>query len=105
MLASYSKPLHAAFILFFYLAVGLQANAQSNSASLSGTVLDSSVALVPIATVEIHNPVSHFDRSSTTDGAGKFSFGNVPFNPYHLSVAANGFAAYAQDIEVRSSVP
>src|SRR5580698_28421 len=105
MLASYRKPLHAAFILVCYLAIGLQANAQSNSASLSGTVLDSSGAVVPNATIEIHNPVSHFDRSATTDGAGKFSFGNVPFNPYHLSVAANGFAAYAQDIEVRSSVP
>ena len=105
MLASYKKSLHAAFIVVFYLALVLHANAQSNSASLSGTVLDSSGAVVPNATVEIHNPVSHFDQSETTDGTGRFSFGNVPFNPYHLSVAAKGFAAFAQDIEVRSTVP
>ena len=76
-----------------------------NSASIGGTVLDSSGAVVPNATVEIHNPVSHFDRSTTTDGAGRFSFANVPFNPYHLSVTGSGFAPYAQDVEVRSAVP
>ena len=37
--------------------------------------------------------------------SGNFSFPNVPFNPYHLTVTAAGFASYAQDIEVRSSVP
>ncbi len=105
MLASYKKSLHAAFVVVFYLALGLHAYAQSNSASLSGTVLDSSGAVVPNATVEIHNPVSHFDRSAATNGAGRFSFANVPFNPYHLSVAATGFTAYAQDVEVRSAVP
>jgi hypothetical protein len=105
MLASYKKSLHAALMVVFYLALGLHAHAQSNSASLSGTVLDSSGAVVPNATVEIHNPVSHFDRSATTNGAGRFSFANVPFNPYHLSVAATGFTAYAQDVEVRSAVP
>ena len=105
MLASYKKSLSAAFVVVFYLASGLHANAQSNSASLSGSVLDSSGAVIPNATVEIHNPVSHFDRSTITDGSGRFSFGNVPFNPYHLSVAATGFSAYAQDVDIRSSVP
>jgi len=105
MLASYKKSLSAAFVVVFYLASGLHANAQSNSASLSGAVLDSSGAVIPNATVEIHNPVSHFDRSTITDGSGRFSFGNIPFNPYHLSVAATGFSPYAQDVDVRSSVP
>src|SRR5580692_5354674 len=105
MLATYKKSLSAAFLVVFYLASGLHADAQSNSATLSGSVLDSSGAVIPNATVEIHNPVSHFDRSTITDGAGRFSFGNVPFNPYHLSVAATGFSAYAQDVEIRSSVP
>ena len=105
MLASYKKSLIAAFVVVFYLAVSLHANAQSNSASFNGTVLDSTGAVVSNATVEIHNPVSHFDRSTITDGAGRFSFANVPFNPYHLSVKSAGFTPYAQDVEVRSSVP
>src|ERR1700688_1457306 len=106
MRASYKKSLHAAFVLVFCLSPGLRAQAQSNSASITGTVLDSSGAVVPNVTVQIHNPVSHLDRSTTTDGAGRFRFANVPFNPYHLSVNGGaGFAPYAQDVEVRSSVP
>jgi Carboxypeptidase regulatory-like domain/TonB-dependent Receptor Plug Domain len=106
MLASYKKSPRAAYILVF-LALALPALAQSggSSASISGTVLDPSGAVVPNATVEIHNPVSAFDRSTTTDSAGRFSFPNVPFNPYHLSVTGAGFAPYTQDVEVRSAVP
>jgi len=105
MLAFYRKSLHAAFILVFCLALGLYAYAQSGGGSISGTVLDPSGAVVPNATVEIHNPVSAFDRSTTTDSSGKFSFPNVPFNPYHMTVTAAGFAQNAQDVEVRSAVP
>jgi len=102
MLASYKKSLNAALVVVFYL--GLPAHAQSNSASVNGTVQDSSGAVIPNATVEIHNPVSQFDRSTITDGAGRFSFANVPFNPYHLTVTGAGFTPYAQDVEVRSAV-
>ena len=73
MLASYKKSLRAAFVILLYLAFGLHAHAQSggSSTSISGTVVDPSGAVVPNATVEIHNPVSAFDRSTTTDSSGK----------------------------------
>ncbi len=81
-------------------------NAQtSGSASLSGVVSDPTGAVVPGATVEIHNPVSQFSRSTTTDSTGRFSFTNIPFNPYHLAVTAKGFAPMRQDVDVRSAVP
>jgi Carboxypeptidase regulatory-like domain/TonB-dependent Receptor Plug Domain len=106
MLASYKKSLNAAFVVVFYLTAVLHTHAQSGagSGSIAGTVLDSTGAVVPNATVEIHNPVSHFERSTTTDAAGAFSFPNVPFNPYHLNVAVAGFAPYTQDIDLRSVV-
>ncbi len=75
-----------------------------NSASISGTVTDPTGAVVPKATVEIHNPVSEFDRTTTTDTSGNFSFSNVPFNPYHLTVNLSGFNTYSQDVDLRSSV-
>jgi hypothetical protein len=105
MLTSYKKSVYPAFIVLFSFFLSLSANAQSNSASISGTVQDSTGAVVPNATVEIHNPVSAFERSTTTDATGRFSFQNVPFNPYHLSVSGSAFAPYNQDVEVRSSVP
>ena len=88
------------------LSVGA-ANAQSggSSASISGTVLDPSDAVVANARVEIHNAVSGFDRTTTTDSNGKFSFPNIPFNPYHMTVTAAGFAQSARDVEIRSAVP
>jgi Carboxypeptidase regulatory-like domain len=78
---------------------------QAQSASISGTVVDPSGGVVVNATVTIHNPVSGLERSATTDSSGNFTFPNVPFNPYHLSVTAQGFESYAQDVEIRSSVP
>jgi len=102
VLTSYKQFLAAILGASFCLAGSL---AYAQSASISGTVLDSSGAAVANAGVEIHNPVSHFDRSTTTDSSGKFSFPNVPFNPYHLSVTGAGFAPYSQDVEIRSSVP
>jgi hypothetical protein len=95
-------------ILFFMLFIGLIFGTLSSWAQSSGTfegvVKDPSGGVVPNATVEIHNPVSHFDRSVTTDREGKFRFTTIPFNPYHLLVTASGFASYTQDIDVRSLV-
>jgi Carboxypeptidase regulatory-like domain len=80
------------------------ANAQSGGSSISGTVTDPSGAVVANATVNIHNAVSGFDRTTTTDDNGKFVFPNVPFNPYHMTVRAQGFAPTAQDVEIRSAL-
>src|SRR3981189_671509 len=95
----------AIFAVAVVLSVGA-ANAQSGgtSSGISGTVLDPSGAVVANATVEIHNAVSGFDRTTTTDSKGNFSFPNVPFNPYHMTVTAAGFAPSAQDVEIRSAL-
>src|SRR6266849_4019575 len=107
MLAFYKKSYRTVFVLIFHLLLGVSAYAQSggSSATVNGTVVDPSGAVIPNATVEIHNPVSAFGRSTNTDDWGSFSISNIPFNPYHLSVSAAGFAPYAQDVEVRSTVP
>jgi hypothetical protein len=93
-------------LAIIYWALTVSAVAQSGSStSITGAVSDPSGAVVPNATVEIRNPVSGFTRSAVTDGAGRFTFSNVPFNPYHLTVAKKGFATYVHDVDVRSSVP
>ena len=78
---------------------------QSSSGSIQGTVTDQTKAVVPGATVRIQNPVSGYSREATTDADGIFNFSNIPFNPYHLTVAQQGFTTTAQDVDVRSSVP
>ena len=81
------------------------AQSGGGSGSLSGTVLDPSGAVVANAQVKLRPAVSGFDRTTTTDSKENFSFPNVPFNPYHMTVRAQGFASQAQDVEVRSLVP
>src|SRR5258708_5654875 len=76
-----------------------------SSGSIEGVVKDASGGVLSSATVEISNPVSGFHRETTTGGAGDFRFTNLPFNPYHLVVAAKGFSSYTQDVDVRSTVP
>ncbi|HEX3580430.1 MAG TPA: TonB-dependent receptor [Thermoanaerobaculia bacterium] len=85
------------------LAGGTSAFAQQ-SGTIEGIVKDPTGAVVPRASVEIHNPVSHYDQSTVTNAAGTFRFTNVPFNPYHLSVVAGQFAPYVGDVDVRSLV-
>ena len=81
--------------------------AQSNSGTVHGLVLDPSGAAIVGAAVVIENPVSHYSRSTTSDSQGKFEFDNLPYNNYHLSVAATatGFKVATEDIDVRSAVP
>ena len=67
--------------------------ARATSGSISGTVLDPSGAVVARRQrLKFINPVSGYDRSTTTDSKGNFSFANVPYNPYHMKVTATGFA-------------
>jgi hypothetical protein len=95
------------FLIALVIVTGTLSLAQSggNSTSVTGTVMDPSGAVVPNATIKIHNPVSQYQRSTTSDDKGNFSIPNVPFNPYHVTVSAPGFATYTQDIDVRSLVP
>ena len=92
--------------LLFSTGSPVTLRAQTGSTgTIAGTVKDPSGAAVANAEVEISYPVSGYQRTATTGSAGDFTFANVPFNPYHLSVTAAGFASYVQDVNLLSSVP
>ncbi|HET6219998.1 MAG TPA: carboxypeptidase-like regulatory domain-containing protein, partial [Acidobacteriaceae bacterium] len=92
-------------LVLVFSAMFFTVQGQSNSGSISGVVTDPSGAVVPGATVTIENPVSGYLRTAKTDGAGRYQFSNLPFNPYHVAVTANGFGSMAQDADVRSNIP
>src|ERR1700686_163649 len=93
------------FVFVVMLSAPAITRSQSNAGTISGTVADPSGAVVADSIVQIHHPISGLDRSVTTDSSGNFNFTNIPFNPYHMSVKAAGFAIYTQDVDVRSGVP
>lgn len=92
--------------LLFVLVGANRLRAQTGtSGTIAGTVIDPSGAAVANATVTVHNPVSGYQSTATTGNSGSFTFPNVPFNPYHLTVTAPGFAAYSEEVELNSGVP
>src|ERR1700730_15541094 len=76
-----------------------------NAGSIEGTVKDQSGASIANATVEVSNPVTGLKRSAVTGPDGNFRFTNLPFNPYHMVVKADGFESFTRDVDVRSTVP
>ena len=95
----------ASFVIFLGLSCAATAQSLGGGGTVEGTVLDPSGAAVANARVEIHNPISSYLRTTATDGAGGFQFNNVPPNPYHVDVSADGFADWHQDVSVRTIVP
>src|SRR4030095_12149469 len=83
------------WILLFCLA----GNAQQNTAELTGTVTDSSGALLPNARVTIRQPMTSAIRETHTDGAGRYTFTQLPLGLYTVSVVQEGFQT-----EVRENV-
>jgi len=99
--------IYAIFVLAIAASFGAGAvKAQlGNSGSIEGVVKDPSGGVIAGANVEITFPVTGYQRQTTTGSDGSFHFTNIPFNPYHLVVTAPGFNSYAEDVDVRSTVP
>src|SRR5947207_2887134 len=84
---------------------GAYAQGLGGAGTVQGTVKDPTGGVMQAVEVRITNPVSGFSRTTTTDAAGKYVFSNLPPNPYHLSVEAQGFQRLDEDVDVRSGVP
>jgi hypothetical protein len=90
--------------IFLFAALPILAAQGGNSGTVQGTVTDPSGAVIPNASVHIHNERSGLDRTVTSDPEGQFTLSNLPFNTYHLDVSAQGFAPLSQSLDVRSVV-
>lgn len=69
----------------------------SGPASLSGTVVDPSGAVVPGATVIIQNSDNGGREKCTTGNDGSYSFRTLPAGYYRIEITAHGFKPYLQD--------
>src|SRR5438876_12271457 len=82
-----------------------RAQGLGGAGTVQGTVKDPTGGVMQAVEVRIANPVSGYSRTTTTDTTGKYVFSNLPPNPYHVSVAAQGFQPLEKDVDVRSGVP
>lgn len=70
---------------------------QSSTGSISGVITDQTQSVIHAATVTIRNTGTGFNRSISTDTAGRYSFSDVPIGSYELIVEAQTFAKYYQE--------
>ena len=73
------------------VALAIPSFAQRITASIRGTVTDSTGAVVPGATVTVKNENTGFSRSTVTNGVGSYSFGELPTGTYTVEVSLAGF--------------
>jgi hypothetical protein len=79
--------------LLFLLALALCAPAQSTRASLKGSVMDPSGAVVPGAVVTLQ-PAGGTAKTATADSLGHFSFVGLIPGAYDIMAKKTGFAVY-----------
>src|SRR6184192_1336490 len=86
-------------IVFIYLF--LPASALAQSATVSGTIADTSGAVVPGATVVLTGPGG---QTTVSDAQGGYSFRNVAQGTYQITATLPGFAPVTRnDVNVASA--
>lgn len=85
------------FVRFYYLlAFGVILHAQLDTGTISGTVTDSTDALIPRARVILTNELTGATREVFTNEQGYFRFTLVPAGQYSLQVEGAGFKTFRQ---------
>ncbi len=92
-------------LLFISLTSPIYSQSLGNAATLSGTVVDQTDAVVPNALVHLHNPITRYEKATKTDENGTFRFVNIPQNQYHVEISAKGFENQEQDVNLHGAVP
>ena len=87
------------------LCLGLvpTASAQQTQGTVTVTVLDSTGAVVPGALLELTDLATNDARTATTQEAGTYTFVNLTFGRYKLTVSLQGFTTQSLDVLVQSA--
>src|ERR1039457_4107235 len=80
--------------LCLVLFCGERSAAQQATALLTGTIKDSTGAVVPGAKVTLKNSDTNIARTETSNKDGDFLFTLVPIGPYQVEVTSEGFRRY-----------
>jgi hypothetical protein len=92
-------------ILLLLVFFALPAHAQFGS-SLSGTVLDSTGAAIPNATVALSNTATQQTQSAVSSSTGAYHFSELAPGQYSLDVTATGFKKSAlPDVAIEAESP
>jgi hypothetical protein len=76
--------------------VPVEVAAQVTTATLSGTVVDPTEAVVPKAKIVLTSRSTGVTRTVVSNGEGVFSFSAVPSGDFNLTVTSKGFETYTE---------
>jgi iron complex outermembrane recepter protein len=88
-------------VLLVFAAASPSAFAQ-NTASLSGTVRDSTGSVVPGAAVTASNIATRAERSAVSDADGRYQLSGLPAGRYELRVVLSGFRTEVRTVELNA---
>jgi hypothetical protein len=83
---------HSVALLFGVLILNFDTGAQTNSATLSGTVRDSAGGGVPDAAITVSSAATGLKRQTTTNSEGLFTLPLLPPGVYSLQAQREGFS-------------
>src|SRR2546422_6569414 len=66
------------------------------TAQISGTVHDSSGAVIPGVEIKVTQTATGAIRTAISNEEGRYVFANLPLGPYMLEASQPGFTSYAQ---------
>ena len=94
---------------FLMLVIGLslsqRMHGQSNTSSLSGTVVDGSGAVIPGVSISLANTASGSSQEGHTNSSGEFSFEQLTPGNYEVTARAADFTEQVQKIQLLISTP
>lgn len=78
-------------------------HAQTNLAGITGTITDSTGALVSNSKVTVLNKATSATRTATTASSGLYSFPSLPLGTYTITASAPGFQASTTTVDLTLS--
>src|SRR6266581_1223204 len=88
------------FAWLFAIMLVAPALAQKTTGDITGTIVDSTGAVLPGVTVTATCPATNFTRTTTTDAQGGFSLPELPICVYKVTAELPGFKTLARDTQV-----
>src|SRR6266852_9223261 len=96
------RPLSISLLMVSFLCLFLSAaQAQKITGTITGTITDSTGAVVPQATVDVVNAATNARRSVKSNGQGSYSFPELDPGTYILTVNKTGFKQVTERSEER----
>jgi hypothetical protein len=92
-----ASTIHLALSVLLGMLAGSPVLAQQDRGTILGTILDSSAAAIPGATVTVENQGTAAKRELTTDTSGLFVAPELPIGVYRVSASFQGFKTKVQE--------